>query len=78
MSTTIAARPKKVTGRFTWRCWHDGQLRDVVITPTSDEKNSRRQGLYGRIYERQGRSLRTVSGTVHQDGDGKVYFLPSF
>lgn len=62
--------------RFTWRCWHNGQLQEVVISPmTREEKHAQRGGLPGRIYQRDGQSLRSISGTVHQDGDGRVYFV---
>lgn len=61
---------------FRWRCWVDGVLTDVVIEPrANDEKNVTRGGVPGRIYERVGGSLQTVSGVVHQDNNGKVYFV---
>lgn len=80
MSTyTSLTQPKNKTDRrtFTWRCWYNGHLTDVVINPPArEEKNTKQGGVSGRIYQRQGNSLKTISGVVHQDNDGRVYFIP--
>lgn len=71
----MSARTDRRT--FTWRCWHNGQLVDVVIQPPArEEKNVKIGGVPGRIYERKGNSLLTVPGVVRQDNEGKVYFVP--
>lgn len=69
-------RPSRRT--FRWRCWIDGKLRDVVVEPPSkEEKNVELGGVPGRLYEHVNGSLKTTPGVVHQDGDGRTYFVPN-